>query len=101
MCVGIPMQVIAGDDTTAHCTGNGRDERLNLMLIGAQPPGTWVLAHQGAAIRVLTEDEARATSDALGALQAAMTGDGDVDRFFADLADHVPQLPAHLQKGAS
>jgi hydrogenase expression/formation protein HypC len=97
MCIGVPLRVVESDGAMARCEGNGRSERVNLMLTGEQPPGTWVLVFQGSAIRVLSEDEARATSDALGALDAALHG-GDVDAFFADLVDREPILPEHLRK---
>lgn len=96
MCVGVPLQVIESDGAMARCEGNGRSERLNLMLVGDQPAGTWVLAYQGSAVRVLSPTEARATSAALGALHAALHG-GDVDAFFADLVEREPVLPEHLK----
>jgi hydrogenase expression/formation protein HypC len=91
------MQVLDSDGSMANCEGNGRTERLNLMLIGEQPAGTWVLAYQGTAMKVMTADEAHATSAALGALQAALRGETDVDAFFADLVDREPSLPSHLK----
>jgi hydrogenase expression/formation protein HypC len=98
MCVGVPMQVIHCEEGMAVVEGRGRRERLNLMLTGEQPEGTWVLAYQGSAVRVLTEDEARQTSAALDALDAAFRGESDVDAFFADLVDREPVLPAHLKE---
>ena len=96
MCVGVPLQVLSCDDQIAVCAADGRRERLNIMLVGAQPIGTWLLAFQGSAIRVLTEDEALQTRTALGALNAAMDGSADLDVFFADLAAREPTLPPHL-----
>lgn len=96
MCIGVPMQVIDSDGSMARCEGNGRSERVNLMLVGDQPAGTWILAYQGSAVRVLSPAEAHATSAALGALDAAMRG-GDVDAFFADLVEREPVLPEHLK----
>lgn len=96
MCVGIPMQVLSCADGMAECAGHGRRERLNAMLLGELRPGAWVLAYQGSAVREMTEDEARQTSDALGALDAALNG-GDVDAFFADLVGREPTLPPHLK----
>jgi hydrogenase expression/formation protein HypC len=92
------MQVIHCEEGMAVVEGRGRRERLNLMLTGEQPEGTWVLAYQGSAVRVLTEDEARQTSAALDALDAAFRGESDVDAFFADLVDREPVLPAHLKE---
>jgi hydrogenase expression/formation protein HypC len=100
MCIGVPMQIIAGGHVRALCEGRGRRETLDLMLVGEQPPGTWVLAFRGAALRVLSADEAQQTNGALDALDAVLAGEGDVDACFADLVDREPVLPDHL-KGAS
>lgn len=97
MCIGIPLRVVDSDDQSALCEADGRSERLNVLLIGAQPPGTWVLAFQGSAIRVLSADEAEQTRSALAALDAARAGTADLDRFFADLNNREPTLPPHLQ----
>lgn len=97
MCVGIPMQVERCEDGMAECAGRGRRERLNAMLLGDLPCGSWVLAYQGSAVRPLTEDEARQTNDALDALEAAASGNGNLDAFFADLVGREPILPSHLK----
>lgn len=99
MCIGIPLQVVSGDEQAAECAAGRRSERLNMLLVGAQPPGTWVLAFQGSALRVMSEDEALQTQAALAALDAVLGGDAghDFDRFFADLAERVPELPPHLR----
>lgn len=96
MCIGVPMQVVSCEDSMAVAEARGRRERLNLMLTGDQPAGTWVLAYQGSAVRVLSAEEARQTTAALDALDAAMGG-SNVDAFFADLVDREPELPAHLR----
>ncbi len=96
MCVGVPLQVIDCDEQTALCSDGDRRERLNILLVGPQPPGTWLLAFQGSAVRVMDEDEALQTRAALAALDAALNG-GDVDACFADLVGREPELPAHLR----
>jgi hydrogenase expression/formation protein HypC len=96
MCIGVPLQVIECDDQTAVCEADGRRERLNIMLVGPQATGTWVLAFQGSAIRVMAEDEAWQTRTALAALDAARNGNDDLDAFFADLTTREPSLPPHL-----
>lgn len=96
MCVGIPMQVLSSEDGMAECEGRGRRERVNVMLLGAVVPGTWILAYNGSGVRQLTADEAQQTSQALDALDAAMHG-GDIDVFFADLVGREPTLPPHLK----
>jgi len=97
MCIGVPMQLISGADGRALCEGRGQRESLDLMLVGDQPAGTWVLAFRGTAVRVLGPDEARQTNAALDALEAVLAGDGDVDAHFADLLDREPTLPDHLK----
>jgi hydrogenase assembly chaperone HypC/HupF len=98
MCIGIPMQVVRSDDLTAECAGRGRSERLSTLLVGALAAGTWVLAYQGAALRTLTESEARETNAALDALEATLAGETNVDAFFADLVAREPVLPDHLKE---
>jgi hydrogenase expression/formation protein HypC len=91
------MQVIECDDATALCDAGDRRERLNIMLIVPQAPGAWLLAFQGSAVRVLSEDEALQTRAALAALDAVRSGGSDLDVYFADLAEREPTLPPHLR----
>jgi hydrogenase expression/formation protein HypC len=98
MCIGVPMQVVSADGDVALCEGRGRQERIDTRLVGAQPAGTWILAYQGSAVRVMTAEEARQTTAALDALDAVLAGAGDVDAFFADLVEREPQLPPHLKR---
>lgn len=97
MCIGIPMRLLADGTGRALCEGRGQQETLDLMLIGDLPAGTWVLSFRGAALRVLTADEARETDAALDALEAIMGGSSNVDAHFADLIDREPVLPDHLK----
>ena len=97
MCIGIPMRLVADGDTLATCEGRGQREALDLMLVGPQSAGTWVLAFRGAAMRVMTADEARETDAALDALESVLAGDGNIDAHFADLVGREPQLPDHLK----
>ena len=96
MCIGVPLQVVDCDEQFAVCEADGRRERLNVMLVGQQPAGTWLLAFQGSAVRVMSDDEALQTRGALAALDAAMGGTDDFSAFFADLAAREPSLPPHL-----
>lgn len=98
MCVGLPMQVVSGDDVAAVCERRGERTTLNMMLVGAQPPGTWVLAFMGTAREVLTAEDAAQIDSALDAVAAALAGDTDVDSYFSDLAGREPQLPDHLRR---
>ena len=96
MCIGLPMRVIEGDEVTALCERGGERAQLSMWLIGAQPPGAYVLAHLGSAVRALAPDEARLIDEALLGLAEAVAG-GDYEARFADLIDREPRLPAHLR----
>jgi hydrogenase expression/formation protein HypC len=87
MCIGIPMQIVCVGEPRPWCEGRGQRQQLDVMLIGDQPPGTWVLAFQGSALRVITADEAARTNDALDALEAVLAGAQNFDVYFADLVD--------------
>ncbi len=69
MCIGVPVKVIEADDGVALCRGLNGDEHVNMMLIGNQPVGTWVLNYLGSARRVLDEAEAMDINRALSELQ--------------------------------
>jgi len=99
MCIGVPMRLLSGAEGRALCEGRGKRETLDLMLVGEQPAGTWLLAFRGTAVRVLSADEARQTNGALDALEAALAGDGNGngDAHFADLVARGPVLPEHLR----
>jgi len=100
MCVGIPMRVTETGEAAVWCEARdgGRRERINMLLVGDQAPGTWVLTFQGSALRVITPEEAEQTSDALLALAQTMGGDtSQLDALFADLVNREPLLPPHLQ----
>lgn len=100
MCIGFPMQVIASDEHGATVRAHDGERRIDMLLVGPQPPGTWVLEFHGAARRVLTAEEAAQTLDALAALDAALNDPSDsgaIDALFADLVDREPQLPEHLR----
>lgn len=97
MCIGTPMKVTGSEHGMAVAEGRGRTERLNTLMVGELPPGTWVLAFQGSALRVISAEEAAQTDAALDALAAVLAGGSDTDAHFRDLVDREPQLPAHLQ----
>jgi hydrogenase expression/formation protein HypC len=99
MCIGVPVQVLApASDTSAWCDERGERVLVDMMVVGPQPPGTWVLAFQGAAREVMSPADAALTLEALKALGAALAGDADIDRFFPDLAGREPELPEHLRR---
>ncbi len=94
MCVGIPMKVLSCNEFVAECEGRGRREQLNMMLVGPQEVGTWVLAFIGSAREVLTAEEAARIDDALDAVEAVMNGATDVSGYFLDLQDGASPKPA-------
>jgi len=93
VCIGIPVQVQSCDALQAWCSGRGERHRIDLQLVGEQDVGTWLLAFQGSAVRVLTPEEAAQTNAALDALAAALTGETDFDAYFPDLVDRKPHPP--------
>lgn len=97
MCIGIPMQVIECQGLTALCAGRGGQRRLDLALVGEQPPGTWLLAFLDAAREVIEADAAQLINAALDGLDAVFNGDTNLDIYFADLVGREPQLPEHLR----
>ena len=51
MCIGTPMKIVRCEHGMAMAEGRGQTERLNMLMVGDLPPGTWVLAFQGSALR--------------------------------------------------
>lgn len=92
MCLSIPKRVVewegegefAGD--FAWVERDGQRERVNMMLIGPQPVGTWILASLGLAKEVIDDAERALIEDALSALAASLDGNYDAGRHFADLS---------------
>lgn len=101
MCVGIPMRVVHCDGLTALCAGRDGERRLDLALVGEQPPGTWLLAFLDGAREVIDAEAAARIEAALDGLAAAMDGETDLSRYFADLIDRPPELPEFLRGGTS
>ncbi|HHI71853.1 MAG TPA: HypC/HybG/HupF family hydrogenase formation chaperone [Rhodobacteraceae bacterium] len=86
MCLGIPMQVIESHSGHAICAhGNGK-RRIDTMLVGDQPPGTWLLVFIDAAREILSPEDAERIGNALNALDDVMAGgSGNIDAMFADI----------------
>jgi hydrogenase expression/formation protein HypC len=83
------MQVVAleaGGDI-AIVERHGRREHANMLLVGPQPLGTWVLVALGFAKEVVEPEELALIEDALAALAASLDGDYAPDAHFRDLAD--------------
>ncbi|MCB1916337.1 MAG: HypC/HybG/HupF family hydrogenase formation chaperone [Rhodocyclaceae bacterium] len=98
MCLGVPMQVL-GPGLLARCRDrSGREHVVDLLLVGEQPAGIWVLTHLGAAREVIDDTRARHIGRALEAL--AQIGAGhvpDLDAAFGDLLGRDPELPEFLK----
>ena len=88
MCIGSPVQIIEAGEFVARCRGRNGEESVNMMLIGSQPVGTWVLNFLGSAREVITEEDAQRINQALDGLSAIMSGaeEIDVDAYFPGLA---------------
>jgi len=99
MCVGVPMQIVETAFGSALCNHNGVKKQIDTMLVGEQPPGTWVLVFIDAAREVIPQDEALKINDALKALEMVMNGGGDFDHLFADLIEaEEPAQPVTIDK---
>ncbi len=84
MCIGIPVQIIEPGEMTARCYGRNGEEWVNMMLIGPQKKGVWVLNFLGSAREILSEEDANNINKALDGLTAIMQGETDIDvnRYF-------------------
>ncbi|HLF96595.1 MAG TPA: HypC/HybG/HupF family hydrogenase formation chaperone [Methylococcaceae bacterium] len=97
MCIGIPMQVLEPGELYARCQGPQGACLVDMRLVGCQPAGAWVLVFLDAAREVVAAERAGQIQNALLALNQAMHGDTDLDRWFPDLAGREPQLPDFLK----
>lgn len=79
MCIGVPVQIVEAGELVALCRGRNGDEQVNMMLIGPQPVGTWVLNFLGSAREVITQQDAMNINKALDGLTAIMQGEGNID----------------------
>lgn len=86
MCMGLPMQVVESGFGAAICQYGTEQRRIDMMLVGEVPPGTWVLVFIDAAREVITPESATRIQNALASLDSVMSGgDGNVDALFADI----------------
>ena len=97
MCIGLPMQVIEARGRFALCRYGEEMRKVDMILVGEQPVGAWVLVFLDAARDVMTAEQAQKTADALQAIALVMQGETSVDHLFADLVGREPELPAHLK----
>jgi hydrogenase expression/formation protein HypC len=99
MCIGIPMRAVEFKDGQAWCEGRGGRLPVDTRLVDVASPGTWLLVFHNVAREVPDETLAGDVSAALDALEAALCGDTDLDRHFADCVNREPRLPEHLRRG--
>ena len=87
MCLSIPKQVVAweADGDFAWVERNDQREQVNMMLLGPQPIGTWVLTSLGLAKEVIEPEELALIEEALTALAASLDGDYDSTLYFQDI----------------
>jgi hydrogenase expression/formation protein HypC len=97
MCIGLPMQVVEQRGESALCLYRGEETVVDMMLVGEQPVGTWLLVFLYAAREVISEQKARQIADALEAMRMVMQGETQFDHLFADLIGREPQLPEFLK----
>ena len=98
MCLGLPMRLTEIGGAHAVCEGRGERRTVDIRLIEAPAVGDWVLVFHTVARERLSEERARDVGSALDALEAALAGETDLDRHFADLVNREPELPEHLRK---
>lgn len=79
--------MIENRDFIALCEGRNGVEEVNMMLVGVQEEGTWVLNYLGSAREVISEDDAQKIDKALDGLAKIMNGaeEIDVDAYFPDM----------------
>ena len=95
------MQVVEAGEFSALCEADGRHAQVDLMLVGRQEPGTWLLVFLGAAREVLAEDDAQKIRAAHAVLQDVLNGSAtSVEHHFSDLVARSPQLPDFLNPGS-
>lgn len=99
MCIGTPVRIVRHSGLLAECEDrHGRQMAIDLLLVGPQPPGTWLMSFKGSAREVIDADTAALVGDALDALRALASGDAaKVETAFADLIGREPVLPEHLR----
>jgi len=87
MCLAVPMRVDAweGDGEFAWVVRGEQRERINMMLLGPQPVGAWVLTSLGLAREVVEPERLVLIEEALAALAASLDDDYDASGYFRDL----------------
>lgn len=96
MCVGTPVQVVLSREVMSVCRGRNGDVEVNMLLVGQQPVGTWVIAFLGWARELIDEQQAKDIDLALDGLQQIMDGADAID-----VPHHFPGLGQALAETGS
>lgn len=72
MCLGIPMQIVAIDGTSARCEAKGVQRDVSLFLLQGQDVavGDYVLVHVGYAIQTMQPADARSVWETIDRMLA-------------------------------
>ncbi|MCP4993199.1 MAG: HypC/HybG/HupF family hydrogenase formation chaperone [Gammaproteobacteria bacterium] len=93
MCIGAPVQVIESRDFTALCRDrHGEEAEVNMMLIGPQEAGAWIVNYLGSAREVLSEKDAKHIIASMDELEAMMS---------EEQAQEEPQIRASILQAAT
>ena len=87
MCVGTPVQVVQSHEVMSVCRGRNGMEDVNMLLVGQQPVGTWVISFLGWAREVIDVEQAKDIDLALDGLHQIMDGADAID-----VPHHFPGL---------
>lgn len=68
------MRVLEHGGATALCEGRGETRRINMLMVGDCPPGSWVMTFLGAARDVLSDEDAAEINRTLDEVEAVMRG---------------------------
>lgn len=82
------MQIVENhaDGDLAIVERAGRRQQVNMLLVGPQAVGTWVLVALGFAKEVIEPEQRVLIEDALAALAASLDGEYAPEAHFRDLA---------------
>jgi hydrogenase assembly chaperone HypC/HupF len=69
------MRVLEHGEVTALCEGRGERKRINMLMVGDCPPGSWVMTFLGAARDVLSEQDADEINRTLDEVEALLRGE--------------------------
>jgi hydrogenase assembly chaperone HypC/HupF len=69
------MRVLEHGEVTALCEGRGERKRINMLMVGDCPPGSWVMTFLGAAHDVLSEQDADEINRTLDEVEALLRGE--------------------------